>query len=361
MLVVNQPADDDTLQRVFDVSDTEVDAPAVAGDHDDKPRLNVGLLPACDTVIVLVCVGLPLVVMNVSVAERAPTAVFAAAVRVTVWLPFPEFVLVVNQVADEGTLQVVFEVTEVDVDAPAVAGDHDDKPRLNAGLVPACDTVIVLVCVGVPEVVVKVSVAERVDVAVFAAAVRVTVWLPFPEFVLVVNQVADEDTLQVVFDVTEVDVDAPAATGDQVDKPRLNVGVTVAAAPACDTVIVLVCVGLPVVVVNVSVAERADVAVFAAAVRAMSRFPVPDFVVVVNQSAEDDTLQFVFEVTDAEVDEPVAAGDHEDKFRFNVGAIPSCHTVNVLVCVGLPVVVVNVNFAERVEVIVFAAVVRVTF
>ena len=218
---------------------------------------------ACDTVIVLVCVGLPTVVVKVNVAERADVVVFAAAVRVMFWFPVPVFVLWVNQSADEDTLQLVLEVTDVEVDAPVAAGDHDDRPRLNVAPAPACETTIVMARVGLPAVVAKVSVAERADTAVFAAAVTVTVWLPLPELVLVVNQPADDDTLQVVFDASDVEVDPPPAAGDHEDEPRVSAGAT----PACDTDIVLVCAGLPLVVVNVSVAERAPVAVFAAAVK----------------------------------------------------------------------------------------------
>ena len=223
--MVSQSAEDDTLQVVFDVTDVEVDALAAADDHDDEPRVNVGASPACDTAIVLVCVGLPVVVVKVNVAERADKAVFAAAVKVVLWFPVPDFGLVVSQSAEDDTLQVVFEVTVVRRDNPPACGDHDEKARSNVGVAPACDTVIALACVGLPAVVVKVNVAERADAVGFAAAVKVTFWFPVPAFVFVVNQSAEEDTLQFVFDVTDVEVDAPLATTDHEDEPRPNVGV----------------------------------------------------------------------------------------------------------------------------------------
>jgi len=71
-----------------------------------------------------------------------------------------------------------------------------------------------------------------------------------------------DDTDQVTFDVTKTEADPFEYDGtDQLDALRVNDGVSVA--PGCVTVTVRVTWGDPLVVVTVTVAERAVVAVLA--------------------------------------------------------------------------------------------------
>ena len=105
-----------------------------------------------------------------------------------------------------------------------------DEPQSSAALAPACVTAIVRVTAGEPLVVVIVTVAERADVDAFTAAVKLTPALPEPEVGDTVNQLAFDDTLHVVFDVTDVvvpsapDADGPEAFAAQLDNDEDNCG-----------------------------------------------------------------------------------------------------------------------------------------
>jgi len=67
--------------------------------------------PGWDTVTTAVCTGVPVVVVNVTVAGRETTVVFAAAARVTVPLFVPVAGETVNQVWSDVTFHAAFEVT----------------------------------------------------------------------------------------------------------------------------------------------------------------------------------------------------------------------------------------------------------
>ena len=81
---------------MFDVTDVDVEDADALGVQVDNDEVNVGL-DAWVTEIVLVTAGVPLVVVNVTVAERADVLVFAAAANVTVPLFEPEAGDTVNQ------------------------------------------------------------------------------------------------------------------------------------------------------------------------------------------------------------------------------------------------------------------------
>ena len=203
--------------------------------------------------------------MKVTVAERAAVDVFADAVNDTDTFPLPDVRDKDTHAALDDTDHDVFDVTATDVVAPAAGGAHDEPDNVSVGAAaatPACETDTVRVTAGDPEVVVKVTVAVRADVDVFAAAVNDTETFPLPDVRDKDTHAALDDTDHDVFDVTATDVDAPAATGAQVDAARVKVGAA-AAAPACVTATVRVCAGDPAVVVKVTVAVRAEVAVFA--------------------------------------------------------------------------------------------------
>ena len=179
-----------------------------------------------------------------------------------------------------------------------------------------------------------------------------------PEVGLTVNQAASDDNDHDVFDVTDTDVDPAEADGtDQLDTPTVNDGVTVAT-PGCVTDTVRVTCGVPLVVVNVTVADRADVAVLACADKVTVPLLEPEVGLTVNQAASDDTDHDVFDVTDTAVDPAEADGtDQLDTPTVNDGvtvAVPGWVTVSVCVTCGEPLVVRNSIVAVRAVVARFA-------
>ena len=100
-------------------------------------------------------------------------------------------------------------------------------------------------------VVVTVTVAVRTSSAVLAAAVRAIDPLFVPVAGETVNQVWSEDTFHAAFEVTATVVFAAA---DDVRGHVVLSKDSVTGAPGWVTVTVAVCAGVPVVVVNVSVA-----------------------------------------------------------------------------------------------------------
>ena len=273
-------------------------------------------------------------------------------------LPEPEAGLTVNQVAFEETLQVVLAVTDSAVDpAEADGTDQLDKSKVNDGATAAgCVTVIVRVTCGVPDVVTTVSVALRADVVVLACADKVMEALPEPEAGLRANHEAFEAADQATFEVTDTEVESAEADGtDQLDRLKVNDGVT--AAPGCVTDTVRVTGGVPDVVVTVTVAVRADVAVLACADNVTEPLFEPAAGLTVNQVASDEADQVVLEVTDSEVDPVEADGtDQVDRLSVNDGvtAAPGWVTDTVRVTCGEPVVVVSVTVAVRDDVAVLA-------
>jgi len=278
--------------------------------------------------------------------------VFGAAVNVTDPLPDPVPGATVNQPApaDTLTLQVVFDVTDRGLVPPAAATFHAVVGEIvKVGAAGFWFTVTVLVTWELPAVVVNVTVALRALVEVFVAAVNVTEPLPVPLVGAAVNQLAPGDTLtaQVVFDVTDRGLEPPAtATSHAVVGEIVKVG----AAGAWFTVTVLVTCGLPAVVVNVTVALRELVEVFAAAVNVTEPPPVPVSGATVNQLAPAETLtaQVVFDITDRGLVPPATATSHAVVGEIvKVGATGAWFTVTVLVTGGMPAVVVNVTVALR--------------
>jgi len=83
-------------------------------------------------------------------------------------LPVPVAGDTVTHAAFDVTDTAVFVVSATDVEAPAAGGAHDDPDRVSVGATPACVTDRVCVTTGVPDVVVKVTVAVRAAMAVFA-------------------------------------------------------------------------------------------------------------------------------------------------------------------------------------------------
>ena len=254
--------------------------PALVGmSHVVRSSVNVGAAPepgwVTDTV--RVTAGEPDVVVNVIVADRDVVVVFAAAFRVTDPLPLPVAGEIVTHVAFELALHVTFDVTVTGDDADDADGtDHDEVLSVNAGVTaaPGCVTDTVRVTAGVPDVVVNVMVAVRDAVVVFAAADRVTDPSPLPVVGDTVAHVWFDDTDHEVFEDTCAATCAALADGTVHEEiPIVNVGVT--AAPGCVTDTVRVTAGDPDVVVNVIVADRDVVVVFADAFRVTDPLPLP--------------------------------------------------------------------------------------
>jgi len=117
------------------------------------------------------------------------------------------------------------------------------------------------------------------------------------------------------------------------------------------------------VVVNVIVADRDVVVVFAAADRVTDPLPLPEAGETVAHAWFEDTDHEVFDVTCAATCAALADGTaHEEIPIVNVGvtAAPGCVTDTVRVTAGVPDVVVNVIVAVRDVVVVLAAADRVT-
>ena len=130
--------------------------------------------PGWDTLTVAVCTVPPVVVVNVTVAGRVSTVVFAVAVNVTVPFAVPVAGDTVNQVWSEVTFHAAFDVTATVVFAPADDGKvHAVLSNDKVTAAPGCVTLTVAVCTGVPVVVCTVTVAGRAPTVVFAAAVNV--------------------------------------------------------------------------------------------------------------------------------------------------------------------------------------------
>jgi len=203
------------------------------------------------------------VVVKVTVADRAAVAVFAGAVKVTDRLPVPVAGVAVTQAAFEDTVTDVFDVTATAVEPPATGAVQDDAEMVNVGATyPGCVTVNVRVTTGVPELVEKISVADRAVVEVFACAVKVTDLLPVPVAGDTLTHAAFDDTDTDVFDVTATAAEPPATGAAHADAEMVNAG-GCGAAPTWETTRVRVTAGVPAVDVKVSVAVRAVVAVFA--------------------------------------------------------------------------------------------------
>jgi len=130
------------------------------------------------------------VVVNVTVAERASTVAFAVAVNDTDPLLVPVAGDTVNQVWSDETFHAAFEVTATVVFAPAEDGRvqvvlSNDNVTAAAG----CDTLTFAVCTVPPVVVVNVTTAGRASTVAFAVAVNVTDPLLEPVAGETVNQV----------------------------------------------------------------------------------------------------------------------------------------------------------------------------
>ncbi|MCL2783089.1 MAG: hypothetical protein FWD80_03840, partial [Propionibacteriaceae bacterium] len=326
-LTVSHVALDDALQVVFDVTETDVD-PAFAEPtvHDDIDSVSDGVTtvtPGCVTATVRVTAVPPEVVVAVMVAVLAEVDVLAAACNITEPLPDPEVGLTVSHVALDDALQVVFDVTVTDVESEfAEPTVHEDIDSVNDGVttvVPGWFTVTVAVA-GEPDVVVKVIVAVRAG-PVFAVADMVIDWVPDdPDVMLSVAQLASDVPCQVVLEVTkrnaevadEVGIDHTGTDTDNVDADE--------DAPGWVTATVRETALPSEVVVTVTVADLAEVVVFAAACNVKAPFPVPDVGLTVSHVALDDALQVVFDVTVTDVepalDEPTG---HDDIDRVNDG------------------------------------------
>jgi hypothetical protein len=198
----------------------------------------------------------------VRVAVRLPVPVLAATLKVAEPLPVPLPATTVTQVAllvaDHAQPAVV--VTDAAPDPPALANDWLVGEMLNAQLGAAAAWLTVNVCPA------TVSVADRVDVAVFAAAVKLTEPLPEPDAPAVI--VTHPALLAAVHEQPAVVVTAtvpepPAAAKDWLAGEILNAQL----APACVTVNVLPA--------TVNVPVRGVVAVVAAAVKLTDPLPVP--------------------------------------------------------------------------------------
>ncbi|MCL2782264.1 MAG: hypothetical protein FWD74_12420 [Actinomycetia bacterium] len=127
----------DALQLVLEVNEVEVDAAEVdVIDQEDVPSVKVGADPDAGwlTVTVADAAGLPNVVVNVTVAERAAPVVFGCAVKVSgrlpseglvgpaVTKPNPPAALAVTQEALDEACQPVFDVGVAHVESPSAAG-----------------------------------------------------------------------------------------------------------------------------------------------------------------------------------------------------------------------------------------------
>jgi hypothetical protein len=264
---------------------------------------------------------------TVRVAVRVAVPVLPATLKLADPLPEP---LPVPIVTHEALLEAdhahpAAVVTATVPEPPAFVNDWLVGEMLNAQLGAAA-----WVTVNVWPA--TVSVADRVEVEVFAAAVKLTV--PLPEPLDPAVTVTHPALLAAVHEqpaaaVTATLPEPPAATKPWDAGERLNVQLAAA------------CVTLNVCPATVSVAERAEVVVFAAAANVTVPLPLPVAPAeIVTQPALLAAVhaQPAVVVTSTVPDPPAAANDWLAGDRLNEQAAPACVTVNVLpATVNVPV------------------------
>jgi hypothetical protein len=207
---VNQLWSDAAVQAVFDVTVTEAALPAGAAMFTlllETASVCVAVAAACVTVIVTGVTPVPETVTN---AWRVVLAVFTAAVKVSAPLLLPEVGETVNQLWFDAAVQAVFDVTVTEAVLPAGAAMFTlllETASVYVILAAACVTVIVTGVTPVPE---TVTVAWRVVLAVFTAAVKVSVPLLLPDAGETVSQLWFDAAVQAVFDVTVTEAALPA-------------------------------------------------------------------------------------------------------------------------------------------------------
>jgi len=143
---------------------------------------------------------------------------------------------------------------------------------------------------------------------------------PVPDVGDVVNHaVFDDVTDHDVFDDKAMNTPVPAFVAiSHVVRSTVNVGA--APIPGCVTDTVRVTAGEPDVVVNVIVADRDAVVVFAAAFRVTDPLPLPVAGDTVTHVALELALHVTFDVTVTGDDADDADGtDHDDTFNVNAG------------------------------------------
>jgi len=204
-----------TSQLVFEVTALVVVTTPAAGFH--APVGTVKTNPGCDTVIVLLIAGLPTVLVNITVAERATAVGFGAAVNTTVPSPLPEVGATDSQEAPvqvPATCQSVFEDTAIDWVPPVPAGGAQvvAGATVNVAGSPAWVTVNERTTCGLPLVVLNSMVPVRGATEVLAGTVNDTVALFDPVVWLTVTQLGAV-TSQLVFDVTALVMVAAPAVG----------------------------------------------------------------------------------------------------------------------------------------------------
>jgi hypothetical protein len=276
----------------------------------DAASVTVNVLPA--TVRVAVRLAAPVLAATVKVADALPDP-----------LPVPRVTHAALLDADHAHPAVV--VTATVPVPPALANDWLVGEMLKAQL-GAAAWVTVKVCPA------TVSVADRVDVDVFAAAVKLTEPLPEPVAPAVI--VTHPALLAAVHEqpavvVTATLPDPPAATKFWDAGERLNAQLAAA------------CVTVKVCPATVNVAERAAVVVFAAAANVTVPLPLP---VAPAEMVTHPALLVAVQahpalvVTSTVPDPPAAANDWLAAEILKAQAAPACVTVNVLpATVNVPV------------------------
>jgi len=342
-LMVTQLASEVACQVAFEVTKRVLDMAdefGIAHNGTDSDSVDVDVdVPGWFTATVRVTALPPEVVVTVTVADLAEVDVLAAACSVKEPLPEPDVGLTVNHVALDDALQVVFDVTDTEVEAEFEEGTvHDDIDSASDGVTtvtPGWFTETVRVTALPPEVVVTVTVAVLAEVDVLAAACSVKEPLPEPDVGLTVNHVALDDALQVVFDVTVTNVESEfdeVTVHDDVDS--VSDGVTTVT-PGWVTDTVRVTALPPEVVLTVTMADLAEVDVFAAACNVKDPLPEPDVGLTVNHVALDDALHVVFDVTvtnvESEFDEAAVHDDVDSVSDGVTTVVPGWFTVTVAV------------------------------
>ena len=158
--------------------------------------------------IVFVTAGVPVVVVTVTVADRAKSE-FAVADNVIVPLADDDVGVTVSQDWFDVAFHAAFDVTVTDVLAAPRAGDHVEADSANVGGVPACVTVTVFDTAGLPAVVVTVTVAARDATPGLFIMLMVTVPFPVPDAFVRYTHEADGVAVHDVFDVTVIGVVPP--------------------------------------------------------------------------------------------------------------------------------------------------------
>jgi len=214
---------------VLDVTDTTVVPPPDGAAQEDGATDTVGTA-ACDTVTFWVADGVPVVVVNVTIALRVVRVVFPLVLKIT--SPFPEPVVVdsITQVSLDDTDQDAFEEM-VNLRSPPTFGEsHKFCGTDNVGTAPDWVTLIDRVTWVFPHVDVMVTVADRANTDGFGGAVNVTGPVPLPESGETPNQgkveVVLTDTDHVVFDETVTGMLPPDPTGVHDDCDNEIDGVT---------------------------------------------------------------------------------------------------------------------------------------